>query len=66
MFAALQQGIILFVLLLVAELLRMITMNMLGEGHWSFGFLLVACVSALWWPIVRNVLNSVQRTCGVV
>lgn len=66
MFAAFQQGIILFALLLSAELLRMITMNLLGEGQWSFGFLLVAIISALWWPLVRNVLNSVQRACGVV
>ena len=66
MFAAFQQGIILLALLLSAELLRMITMNLLGEGQWSFGFLLVAIISALWWPLVRNVLNSVQRACGVV
>jgi len=65
MFAAFQQGVILFGLLFLAELMRMIAMSLLGESHWSFGFALVALVSALWWPLVRNALNSVQRVCGV-
>ena len=66
MFAAFQQGIILFGLLVCAELARMILMSALGTGQWHFGFVSVALISALSWPLVRNVLNSIQRVCGVV
>ncbi len=66
MFPALQQAIVLFMLLLFAELLRMLCYMLLQSGEASGGFVVVAAASALLWPIVRRLLSSVQRGAEVV
>ena len=65
MFSALQQAIILFFLVLFAEFARMLGLMLLLDRGPQFGFLLVALVSALLWPILRGVLEQVQRACQV-
>ncbi len=66
MFPALQQAIVLFMLLLLAELLRMLCYMLLQSGEASGGFVIVAATSALLWPIVRSLLSGVQQGAEVV
>jgi len=66
MFSAIQQSIILFCLLLLAEFVRMLGLTLLIERELQFGFAIVALASAMMWPVVRLLLEKVQFGCRVV
>ena len=66
MFSAVQQSIILFFLLLVAEAVRMLGLVLLIERDFQFGFVVVALTSALLWPVLRWALEKVQLGCRVI
>lgn len=65
MFSALQQSIILFFLVLLAEFVRMLALLALVERDAQFGFVLVALSSALLWSVVQALLNGVQSAARV-
>jgi len=66
MFSAVQQSIILFFLLLLAEAVRMLGLVLLVERDLQFGFVVVALTSALLWPVLRWALEKVQLGCRVI
>jgi len=66
MFSALQQSIILFCLLLLAEFVRMLGLMLLVERELHLGFLTIALASALMWPLWRWLLEKVERGCAVI
>lgn len=65
MFGAVQQAILLFFMVLLAEGARMIGLLLLIEREAQFGFVATALASALVWPVLRVVLNQVQLACRV-
>lgn len=56
MYSALQQGAVVFVLVVAAELLRYLVLSILGSRPWSWGVLSVPLVSMLLWPFVYILL----------
>jgi len=66
MFSALQQAIILFCLLLLAEFVRMLGLMLLIERELQFGFVVIALASAVLWPLAQWALEKVQRGARVV
>lgn len=65
MFGALQQAILLFFMVLLAEGARMIGLMLLIERDAQFGFAVTALVSAVMWPMVRELLGQVESACRV-
>ncbi len=65
MFGAVQQAILLFFMVLLAEGARMIGLLLLIEREAQFGFFATALASAVVWPVLRVALNQVQLACRV-
>jgi len=65
MFGAVQQAILLFFMVLLAEGARMIGLLLLIERDAQFGFVVIAAASALVWPLVRALLAQVETACRV-
>jgi rod shape-determining protein MreD len=65
MFGALQQSILLFFMVLLAEGARMVGLLLLDQRDPQFAFLATALASAVVWPLLRSVLEQVQRACRV-
>ena len=66
MFSALQQSFILFFLIFMAEAVRMLGLMLLINREAQFSFFWTAVASALLWPVLRAVLEAVQRAARVV
>ena len=65
MFGALQQAILLFFMVLLAEGVRMLGLLLLIERGAQFGFVVIALASALMWPLVRVLLEHLETACRV-
>jgi len=66
MFSGLQQSIMLFLLVLLIEGIRMVGLGLLAGREFHAGFVVIALASALLWPVVRALLEGVQRGARVV
>ncbi|MEM6710530.1 MAG: rod shape-determining protein MreD [Pseudomonadota bacterium] len=65
MFSTPQRAVVLFLLVLAAELGRAALMTLVADVPWSFGVPAVALASALCWPLVYGVMTWVTQAIRV-
>jgi len=66
MYSSVQQGIVIFIMVLFTSFVRLITHIILGEADFTWAFLLPALVSMLLWPLLVIPLRRASRSVVTV
>jgi cell shape-determining protein MreD len=65
MYSIVQQGGVVFLLVLVGELARLLVQDLAFERGWSWGVMLPALTSLLLWPFLYLFLSRLKLKVGV-
>ena len=65
MYSIPQQGVVIFALVLAADLFRNVVQIFARDGHFDWRFVLSAFISMLLWPLVYALLRRIHSQFGV-